>query len=150
VQLALQAPPNSPGVGDTFQVVVRLSAGSQQVDGVEFHLNFEPSVLQVVDSAGAPSGLITPGSALDVGLLNRVDTVAGHIDFAAGKLTPPFPSGDLTVATIRFKALAATTAAGTPLTYVDAGARRSAVTFGGSAATVQLISTTIVIRPVGG
>jgi hypothetical protein len=103
-----------------------------------------------VDATGNPSGLITPGTELDVALLNRVDTVAGHVDFAAGKLAPPFPSGELTVATIHFKALAATAAAGTPLTFVDSGARRTAVTFGGSAATIQLSSTTIVVRPVGG
>jgi hypothetical protein len=76
--------------------------------------------------------------------------VAGHVDFAAGKLTAPFPSGELNVATIRFKALAATPAAGSPISLVNAGARRTVVTFGGSAATLQLNSATIVVRPVGG
>jgi len=126
--------PQSPAVAkdQIFTVDIQIVAGTQQVDGAEVHIDFDPLYLQVVDSGGNPSSTIEPNtSALDVTVQNIVDNPAGHIDYAAGKLTGTKPSGTFVLATIRFKALSGTGESSTPLTFVSRGGNPTNVTFGG-------------------
>ena len=51
------------GLGSVFHVDVVVNAGGQLVDGAEAHIDFDPSVLQVVDSDLATAGIqIAPGA----------------------------------------------------------------------------------------
>lgn len=73
-------------VSATLPVEVRLqNTGGQQVDGVEVHLEYDPSLFEVVDDAGAPVGMVTAGSLFPLPLQNQVDPRAGRIDFAFGR-----------------------------------------------------------------
>jgi hypothetical protein len=87
----------------TLNVVIR--AGNQPIDGAQAYLDFDPTDLLVVDLAGNPTNQIIAGTALDLLIQNTVDNGAGQINFAAGKIGGPFPTGTFTLATIRFKAL---------------------------------------------
>jgi hypothetical protein len=95
--------------GDNFDVVVEARGGSQSVVGVAAYLNFDPAKLSVVDiDVTAPGVQITGGTTLTSAIQNSVDNTTGRIDFSAGVLGTIYPSGNFTVATIRFHALAAT------------------------------------------
>ena len=119
--------------GQIFTVDLQLVAGSQQVDGAEVHLFFDPSYLQVVDAAGNPTDRITSSGYLSQILRNRVYTDTGRIHFAAGIYDPeePKPSGTFPVATVRFKALWGTAGLTTPLTFGNALPFKTEVTYGG-------------------
>jgi parallel beta-helix repeat protein len=109
-------------VGETFEVEIQVQAGEQQVDGASAYLEFDPTLLEVVN--------MTSGDHLNLTLENSFDNGAGSINFAAGKLTSPFPSGDFELVTISLRAKAAT--ARTPLGFVFNPSRRTYATFGGA------------------
>jgi hypothetical protein len=100
VNLSIQPSINTVAVGDTFSVTIQAEAGSQIVTGVSTYLNFDSDYLEVQS--------VTPGATLPTVIQNTYDNNAGTIDYSAGKLGAPFPSGTFTVATIEFKALALT------------------------------------------
>ncbi|MBM4432036.1 MAG: hypothetical protein FJ026_17060, partial [Chloroflexi bacterium] len=116
--------------GDTFAVTIRLAASSQPVDGAEAHLDFDPAYLRVVDAQGDPASDIENSGVLDLVIHNKVDNVVGQINFAAGTLGAA-PSGDLALATVHFRALASTGAAGTDLLWGRQLPRRCEVTYAG-------------------
>lgn len=127
VMVRLKPSSSSVRVGDVFVVEIGVEAGNQQVDGVEVHLNFDPTYLQVVNS------LADAGSTLSAILLNQADNAVGHLDYAAGTLSS-FPSGAFVLATVRLKALRETVNdTGTPLTFVYdiPNNRITDVTYGG-------------------
>ena len=76
--------------------------------GLEFHLAFDPQIVQVVDADPATAGVqIEPASWWKDGFVavNQVDNASGRIDFAATLLSPAQPaSGKQEVATITFAA----------------------------------------------
>jgi parallel beta-helix repeat protein len=109
-------------VGETFEIVIEVQAGEQQVDSASAYLDFDPTLLEVVN--------MTSGDHLNLTLENSFDNGAGTIDFAAGKLTSPFPSGDFELVTISLRAKAAT--ARTPLGFVFNPSRRTDATFNGA------------------
>ncbi len=94
-------------IGQIVGLDVVADAGSQAVDTVELYLDYDPALLQLVDTAGAPAAAIEPGAALPVVLLNRVDAARGWVDYLAVSLGGTAPSGQFTVARLRFKVLAA-------------------------------------------
>jgi len=104
-----------------FTVDIQVVAGNQPVDGVEIHLYFDPTYLQVVDASGNPTDRIVNNDRLSQVIRNKVytDTVPSRIYFAAGVLDPdePRPSGTFALATIRFKALWGTGGVGLPLNF---------------------------------
>jgi hypothetical protein len=51
---------------------------------------------------------ITSGDAFNATIVNSADNALGQIDFAAGKLGAPFPTGSFELASIQFEALAPT------------------------------------------
>lgn len=77
--------------------------------GVELHLAFDASQLQVVDADPATPGVqIEDGTLLQVGFtpVNRADNKAGRIDYAVAQMPPTAPAtGEGVLARIRFKAL---------------------------------------------
>lgn len=116
VFILIDPPAKAVGVGQIWTVDIVVDAGAQPVDGAQAAINFDPTILQVVDAAGNPTAEVIPGAALPTGLQNHVDNAAGHIDYAAGLLTDPAPSGRFCLATIRFRAIAPT--GGTTLAFV--------------------------------
>jgi hypothetical protein len=109
-------------VGDTLEIAIEVQAGSQDVDGASAYLNFDPTYLEVVD--------MTAGGDLSLELENSFDNGAGTINYAAGKLTAPYPSGNFDLVTIRLTAKAETT--GTSLEFQSNPPRRTNVTFNGA------------------
>jgi Leucine-rich repeat (LRR) protein len=107
--------------GEVFEVVIEVQAGAQEVDGASAYLDFDPTSLEVLN--------MTSGDYLDLTLDNTFDNGAGIINFAAGKLAAPFPSGDFELVTIRLKAK--TAMAEIPLGLVYSQPRYTDATFGG-------------------
>jgi len=83
--------------------------------GVELHLAFDASRLQVVDADPATPGVqIEDGTLLKVGFtpVNQADNEVGRIDYAVAQMPPTAPAtGDGVLAQIRFKTLTSGAAA---------------------------------------
>jgi len=131
VTLLLSPASQRGSVGDTTYVDIIIKSGSQAVDGVEVHLDFDPAVLGVRDEAGQPAESIIGGTALPDELLNLVDSEQGRIDYAAGVLQGPLPSGTFVVATVPFEVLAAHPS-DVLLSVVTALPRKTDITFEGA------------------
>jgi hypothetical protein len=147
VILSVEPQESNVCVGQEFEVDILVKAETQQVDGASAYLDFDPTYLDVVS--------MTSGGHLNLVIENSFDNGAGHIDFAAGKLEAPFPSGNFVLVTIRLKAKAETPEAGTPLKFVFDPPRRTDVTFGGASVfdhaengVVHIISCALVIGTV--
>jgi hypothetical protein len=124
VILSVDPQESNVAIGQEFDVNILVKAGTQHVDGVSAYIDFDPIYLNAKN--------MTSGSHLDQPIDKSFDNKKGHIDFVAGKLTAPFPSGDFELVTIRLKAMAETPEAGTPLKFVFDPPRRTDVTFGGA------------------
>jgi len=122
VILAITPVTTTIGVGRTFTASVFVEAFTQTVDGAAAYLNFDPAYLQVVT--------MTAEATFPYILQNEFDNTTGEINFAAGNLTPPHPSGTFALVTITFTAVAETT--GTPLTFNSTIPRQSDATLGGA------------------
>ncbi|OGN96320.1 MAG: hypothetical protein A2Z71_06475 [Chloroflexi bacterium RBG_13_50_21] len=133
------APPVIPvAVGQNFDLVLKVQAGAQLVDGAAAYVNFDPAYLQVVS--------ITPGSSLTLTLQNNYDNNIGLVNFAAGVLPPNSPpSGTFTLATITFNAQALTP--GTPIYFDNANPRLSDITYGGHSILDGTQGGTVKITP---
>jgi type VII secretion-associated serine protease mycosin len=122
VTLRLSPPTSAVRAGELFAVDLLLETGELGVDSVDAYLVFDPARLQVVDATGNPATVILPANGLPVILQNQADNGAGRIWFSAGRQPGgTMPAGDLRVATIRFRPLAATGAAGTAIGFADGG-----------------------------
>src|SRR6266545_5132076 len=64
--VSLQLPSTAVAVGDSFQVQAVMDTRGQPINAAAVYLNFDPSKLQVVTSDPDSSGLIKPGTTLDV------------------------------------------------------------------------------------
>lgn len=87
-------------VDEEFDLTLQVQAGTQTIDAISAFVNFDPAVLHVVS--------IAQGTSLPVVLVENFNNVAGTLDYEAGKLGPPFPSGTFTLATVRFRAMSVT------------------------------------------
>lgn len=139
VVLAINPSSKTVNVGDDFNLTVEVQAGTQQVDAAAAYLNFDKAKLQVVS--------LTSGTTLSTELEKSYDNTAGTINYAAGKLGTPFPSGTFTLVTISFHALAAT--AGTPLSFNSTMPRQSDVTFGGASILGSTVAGTVIVSNAG-
>lgn len=119
--------------GDVFAVDIEVVAGSQSVDGAEIHLYYNPTYLQVVDTAGNPTTEIQDNGYLSAVLRNKVYTESGLILFAAGIYDPeePRPSEIFPLARVRFRALWGTGGGNTALVFGLQLPNRTEVTFRG-------------------
>lgn len=119
-----------------FSVSVQVEAGSQQVDGAQATLNFDPTLLQVQE--------IRAGDQLSLELLNQFDNEAGTIDFAAGSLDA-FPSQTFELMQIEFRALEESPSEGTSLAFDLDGSLATNITFGGTSVLGEHSDGTILI-----
>ena len=130
-------------IGQTFTLEIKTNVDNEQtVSGVQAFIDFDPTYLEVIS--------VTPGASLTTVLENNYDNTAGTIDYSAGKLGAPFPTGEFTVATIEFKALAETNGT-TAVTFSFSGPRTTTVDIGGNPipgihgdATVEIIPGAMV------
>jgi hypothetical protein len=129
VDLGIWPPVYIAEVGEVFTLLVQAYAGEQGVDGVSLYLDFNPTLLQVVDAEGNPTDQIEGQPLLPNILYNQADNVLGQIEFHAGRELGGVPSGTFPVALIRFKALAPT--GGTPVTFSQTLPRKTEVAFEG-------------------
>lgn len=122
----------SVAIGHTLNLAIKTSVpASQAVSGVQAFINYDPAYLTVVDNDNSTPGIqIMPGTALPMVLLNSANVTAGTIDFSAGKLGEPFPTGTFIVATIQFRALAVTNNT-TTVAFSFAAPRTTAVDYAG-------------------
>lgn len=120
--------------GQQFDLGIQVQAGNEEVDGASGYLNFDPAILHVVS--------VTGGGAFGVTLQNTFDNALGHVDYAAGELTAPFPSGTFTLATITFLAAGVP---GTPITFDSAMPRRSEVTRLGTSVLGQAVGGAVTV-----
>lgn len=93
---------------ETQPVSIRIE-GAQEMYGIEFHLRFDPKVVQVQDADKDKKGVqIATAQWVADGFVaaNQVDNKRGTIDYAVTLLNPaPALNGDGVVATIQFKAI---------------------------------------------
>jgi hypothetical protein len=85
-----------------------VQAGSQPVDTADVYLTYDTDFLAVVDAAGNPATTVQAGTALANVLANSVDSTNGVVHYAAST-SGTGPTGNIKVATLRFKAVLPTT-----------------------------------------
>jgi hypothetical protein len=145
VNLSIQPSTETVGVGEVFELVIQADAGVQPVSGIDAFVDFVPAHLEVVDAdVGAPGIQITPGSALPTVIVNEADNYLGTIDFSAGKLGAPFPTGTFDVATIQFRALAPTSPS-TAVTFSTSPPRQTRADYAGGDVTGTLTGGTVTV-----
>jgi len=98
------------GVGSTVSVEVVVE-NVTNLFGVEVHLVFDPTLLEVVDADAGMAGVqvsLGPFLSVDYTPQNVVDQGTGHIDFGYSQMPPETSrSGTGTIATITFRGKAA-------------------------------------------
>jgi hypothetical protein len=134
--ISLQPSTQNVGVGGIFEFIVQAEAGGQPVSGISTFIDFDPTYLEVQS--------VTSGTALPTVLQNTYNNTAGTIDYSAGKLGGPFPTGTFTVATIQFRALAPTNP-GTAVTFSTDPPRKTRVDYGGNDVTGTLTGGIVTI-----
>ena len=107
-------------VGDIAVLQVQLDAAGVAFDTVAFKLNFDPSLLQVVDAAGHPASEVEPGDLPGANWVNAASNSTGTIEFSQF-IIPEQPGGTFTVATIRLEVVAALPPGGTQVAFVGGG-----------------------------
>jgi len=132
-------PGGNLAAGDQFTITVAVEnagAGMQMLDAVEVHLDFNESVLQVLDLDNLVS------STLGVTLLPpQFDNTDGEIDFAAGTFTS-FPTAPLNVLAINFEVVGEGTS---PLNFILDFPRPSNVTFDGESVLNQAVGAFVTV-----
>lgn len=105
--ITLSPSSTSVSVNNTFTVSIVLDTGGQNIYGVDINrLNFDPNILQVVDTDEITPGVqIVPGSLMSLTVANLVDNIGGSIQFS--QITTPklVFSGSGTLATITFRTI---------------------------------------------
>jgi len=145
VNISLQPATEHVGVGEVFDLIIQAEAGDQPVSGISAFIDFDPAYLEVVDADAETGGIqITPGSTLTMVMLNEADNSIGTIDYSAGKLGEPFPTGTFTVATIQFRALAQTSPI-TSIIFSTDFPRETVVDYSGNDVTGTLTGGTVCI-----
>ena len=100
VSIALEPGLKIVTVGQTFDLTVRINAGTQPLDGAQVYVNVDPAVFQVVNvipDLSRFADIVSPASW---------DNAQGHIGYAAGLLAGPAPTGSFNIATLRLQAIA--------------------------------------------
>lgn len=108
-QVIVRPDPLSLGMrsGDRGSISIRVD-NAQNLYGLEFHLSFDPNIVEVVDADSSKPGVqLEAGGWLKGGFaaVNKADNAKGTIDYAVTLLNPAPPiNGGGIVATISFKA----------------------------------------------
>ena len=135
IMLRLSPVTVSSGISQTFEVEMMVQAGTAEVDGASAYLNFNPAELRVLS--------ITPGSDFPIVLQNDFDNNTGEVDFAAGALSEPYPSGTFTLATVTFEAIEESN--GSAIDFNMTAPRQSDITFGGTSLLESTAGSTVMI-----
>jgi len=113
VTLSFHPAHSDVALNSTFRVDVMLNSGAQPIDSVDTFIAFDPRIVQVVDIYGKPANQVTAGVDLPLVLQNSVNNTTGRIAYGAGRrLGDKAPAGVFRLATIRFRAVSQTVAAG--------------------------------------
>ncbi len=105
-------------VGDIVMLQVPLDADGVTFDAVGFLINFDQTLLQVVDAAGDPASQVEPGDLPGFNVVNTASNTQGAIEFSQAIIGGQ-AGGAFIVATIRFKVMAALPAGGTQVTFIN-------------------------------
>ena len=109
VNITLQTSVPGPAVGQLFEVEVTVEAQADSpVDTVQVYLDFDPSILQVVE--------INSEATLEIALQSSFDNLTGQVGYAAGTLGHSAQS-PFTLVSIKFQPVNTTGPAGTPLRF---------------------------------
>jgi hypothetical protein len=108
-------------VGDIVVLQVPLDADGVTFNAVGLLINFDQTLLQVVDAAGDPASQVEWGDLPGLNVINTASNTGGTIEFVQGILPPGQTGGTFTVATIRFKVMAELPAGGTQVAFVGVG-----------------------------
>lgn len=112
----------TPGEEFTLTLTADLSDGL--ADTVDAYIDFDPKVLEVVDSAGLPATSVEVNDdVFDSPTFNAVDNAVGQINLSASVFDSPYLSRSLRIATIRFRAK--DTAGSTQIVFARSRARWS-------------------------
>jgi hypothetical protein len=131
VVMSLDSSNAVPARDEVFSVAVVVQAGSQEVDGMEVYLGFDPARLRPITVDGQTATTIEPGESLDLILANQIDATEGVIHFAAGKIFAPLPSGTFVIARITATALSPFTIGDVPVWVLLDPDRESLATLNG-------------------
>ncbi|MEI7847763.1 MAG: SBBP repeat-containing protein [Chloroflexota bacterium] len=135
VRLSIFPALQTVNIDQVFSVDVRVTAGTQPVDGAAAYLNFDPAYLNVIS--------ITPGNILETVLKNTYSNTTGEIDYLAGTLDTLHPTGTFTLFTIKFKAVGIDSS--TDLTFSSIAPRKSDTSNNGQSYFQQATDSTITI-----
>lgn len=115
--MSLSPSSGSHAASSTFEVKILLDTGGATTAGADANIQFDPSVLQVVDANSGTSGTqVLPGTLYSQTSFNSVDNTTGLIDFSGAKTSSSGGyKGSGTLATITFQAVKATSS--TPVTF---------------------------------
>ncbi len=116
-------------VGQVLSVTVQVEASGTPVDGAAAFLNFDPTKLQVVDTAGTPTTSVYACGPMDPPLHNSAGNTSGRIGYSAGKLSGSPPDGTFCLAQVYFRSVAGADA--TALGFNLVAPRRTNLTSGG-------------------
>jgi hypothetical protein len=105
-------------VGDAVVLRVPLDADGVTFDTVGFLINFDQTLLRVVDAAGDPASQVEPGNLPGMNVVNTASNVEGAVEFAQ-VIIGGQTGGTFTVATVRFKVIAELPAGGTQVVFVN-------------------------------
>ncbi len=133
VQLVITPGTVSTTVGASFDLVVQVQAGTDQVDTAAAYLDFDHTVLQVT--------ALTAGTALPVVVTNTYDNSAGTAGFAAATFSG-FPTGTFTLVTAHFTAIAVGTSA---IDFHLANPRMSGIAFGGASIMSSVVDGSVTV-----
>lgn len=122
VALAVAPAANTIALGETFSMTIQVQAQGLPVDRVAGYLNFDATVIEVVD--------IVEGATLPELEVSNFDNQAGHINFVAAYAGNPPPSQDFVLATVTFRAIAAE--AQSILLFNDSAPRQTAIFYNGT------------------
>lgn len=123
-------------VNGLVDVVVVVDAHTQPVDTVEAHIDFDPTLVEVVS--------ITQGTDFPVVVQDTFDNTTGHIDYAATALSS-FKLHIIQLATIRFRGLAAGT---TALAFQHTIPRKTAAFRSGIDVTNLMVDGEVIVAPL--
>ncbi len=136
-------------VGDIVVLRVPLDADGVTFDAVGLEIHFDQTLLQVVNEAGDPVSQLEPGNLPGLNVVNTASNIEGVMEFSQGIIGGQ-DGGIFTVATIRFKVMAALPAEGTQVTFINGHGNTGVFQAGQELLCEFPAPATISSMPVGG
>ena len=134
-------------VGDYLDVAVLAETGTQPIDGAAFVMKFDPAVLTPVSASGGAIAGMEPGVALPSVLGNWVDGNGGAAGFSAGMLQGEAPSGQVVLAKLRFRVVAAPPGGTTALSFHSGPSSLMQLTNGGQNLLATVTGAQVSVTP---